>query len=66
MPARDGTGPRGQGTQTGRGMGPCNVDSYRKNNQNSANNSQQAQRPMMRRQRQRLFRNQGNGPNRVS
>ncbi len=23
MPARDGTGPRGQGSRTGRGLGPC-------------------------------------------
>ena len=27
MPARDGTGPQGQGPMTGRGAGPCNTGS---------------------------------------
>ena len=26
MPGFDGTGPRGQGSMTGRGLGPCNKD----------------------------------------
>ena len=28
MPARDGTGPRGEGPMTGRGLGPCNPYPY--------------------------------------
>ena len=29
MPMQDGTGPAGQGPQTGRGMGPCSQNSPR-------------------------------------
>lgn len=28
MPRRDGTGPEGEGPQTGRGLGPCNPEDY--------------------------------------
>ncbi len=29
MPARDGTGPKGQGARTGRGLGNCHPDAQR-------------------------------------
>ncbi len=37
MPRGDGTGPQGQGPQTGRGLGPCggNTTPDRQNNQNA-------------------------------
>lgn len=39
MPGLDGTGPMGQGSQTGRGLGNCNPT-------NNANEQQNTQRPM--------------------
>lgn len=35
MPGFDGTGPRGQGSRTGRGMGNCNTSNDTVNNNNT-------------------------------
>jgi hypothetical protein len=40
MPARDGTGPLGQGSRTGRGMGNCNSTRVSTNQSSISGNSQ--------------------------
>lgn len=40
MPARDGTGPLGQGPRTGRGMGNCNSTRVSTNQSSISGNSQ--------------------------
>ena len=39
MPRFDRTGPKGQGSRTGRGMGKCNPDNQKANEQVDANES---------------------------
>ena len=40
MPAKDGTGPLGQGSRTGRGMGNCNTTKARTSQSSTPGNNQ--------------------------
>ena len=61
MPRRDGTGPEGQGSGTGRGLGPCNTGE-----QTSANDRRGLKRGVGRAQSQGRGQQQGQGRGRKS